>query len=69
MTGILPVQPVPTTWIALHAAPAAPRQPVPHWIVLLVSVPTFMLLTGGAVLAIDRLLERLEEANGRNRNR
>jgi hypothetical protein len=42
----------------LHGA--GPSMPVPHWAVLLVVVPALWLLIGGAVLAVDRLLERLE---------
>ncbi|WP_226023779.1 hypothetical protein [Halomicrobium salinisoli] len=39
---------------ALHGAPA----PVPHWLLLLVVVPGLWCVVGGAVLAIDRLLQR-----------
>ncbi|WP_226013369.1 hypothetical protein [Halomicrobium salinisoli] len=40
---------------ALHGAPAPP---VPHWLLLLVVVPGLWCVVGGAVLAIDRLLQR-----------
>lgn len=42
----------------LHGA--ASPVPVPHWVVLLVAVPLLWLLVGGVVLAIDRVLGRLE---------
>lgn len=42
----------------LHAPPQASPTPVPHWIVLLVAVPTLWLVIGGAVLIIDRSLQR-----------
>lgn len=36
----------------------APASPVPHWVVLLVSVPALWLGIGATVIAIDRLLRR-----------
>ena len=33
--------------------------PVPHWVVLLVAVPALWLATGGAVIAVGRLLARV----------
>lgn len=40
----------------LHAA--GPTTPVPHWVVLLVVVPALGLVISGAVLVIDRLLQK-----------
>jgi hypothetical protein len=44
--------------IPLHGGPAP--SPVPHWAVLLAVVPGLWLVIGGGVLAINRLLRRLE---------
>jgi hypothetical protein len=44
--------------VVLHGRP--PVTPVPHWAVLLVVVPCLWALVGGGVLAVDRLLRRLE---------
>ncbi|WP_225336352.1 hypothetical protein [Halomicrobium urmianum] len=52
--GSLVVAELPV-FAALHGAPSPP---VPHWLVLLVVVPALWLLVTGAVLAVDRLLER-----------
>lgn len=41
----------------LHGATAP--APVPHWVVLLVAVPALWMFISGAVLAADRLLDRL----------
>lgn len=40
-------------------APASPP-PVPHWVVLLAVVPLFWIVVAGAVLALDRTLDRLD---------
>lgn len=45
--------------VVLHGAGQQPPQ-VPHWMVLLVAVPALWLVVGGAVVGIDRLLDRLE---------
>ncbi|WP_372910917.1 hypothetical protein [Salinigranum sp.] len=41
--------------VLLHGT--VPSTPVPHWVVLLVAVPSLWLLVGGTVLVVDRLLE------------
>jgi len=43
----------------LHAGPQA--TPVPHWVVLLVAVPSLWVLVGGGVLLADRLLRRVSD--------
>lgn len=44
----------------LHGAAQA-QPPVPHWAVLLAVVPALWVVIGGAVLVIDRLMQRREE--------
>jgi uncharacterized membrane protein len=42
--------------VPLHAGVVS--TPIPHWVVLLVVVPSLWLLIGASVLAVDRLLRR-----------
>lgn len=51
---------LPALGFLLHGAPRAPPPPVPHWVVLLVTVPALWLVIAGTVLVVDRLLGRLE---------
>jgi hypothetical protein len=46
--------------IPVHGVPSA--QPVPHWLVLLVVVPTLWLCLVGGVLVVDRLFDWLENS-------
>ena len=51
--------------LSFAATPAhgvASAQPVPHWLVLLVAVPTLWLSIGGAVVAVDRLCDWIENS-------
>lgn len=48
----------------LHGAPQV-QSPVPHWAVLLTVVLILWNVIGGAVLVIDRLLQRFEEKRTR----
>ena len=63
---MIPLSIVSASWLVFGAMPAhgvSPDQPlVPHWVVLLVVVPTLWLCIGGAVLAVDRLFDWIENS-------